>query len=947
MPQDDCIRGSFSFGLAICRAIAAAVACLAAAGARADPPDGERLFADKVWPLLQEHCLPCHGGDPKKIQGEFDMRSRTSFLRGGAHGQSPVTAQADDSPFVRAVERIDDEFPAMPPKEKARLSTEQVALLREWIAAGAPWPDVERLKQLADSSKKPAYDWNAADGVAVATSGGLSPEWTNRKYKRENLWAYQPLKDIKPPPHKDAAGSNPIDAFIGQRLADLGLPPAPRAGRRTLVRRATFDLTGLPPTPEEIAQFVGDPADDDSAWERLVSRLLDSPHYGEQWGRHWLDVVRYADSSGLANDFERGNAWRYRDFVVRAFQADKPYDQFVREQLAGDEIDPRNPEMLVAVGFLRMGPWELTAMEVPKVARQKYLDDVTDSVGQVFLSQVMACARCHDHKFDPLPTRDYYRLQAVFATTQVAERPAAFLPAENVSGFGERRYVEARQQHDRETLARIEAKQDAAGRKWAAEHGLPYVSRKAGLKRGVPEDRLPPQHVGLDTADIGLLRIAEKGLERVRWELERYDPVALSVYSGRWPGLTKVTVPLRVPKAPLTSGDLEMTSILAGGDPFSRRDPVTPGVLSVLPGSNDTAAKTPYNSIPVSIAGRRAALAAWIADARNPLAVRSIVNRVWQWHFGQGLAGNPNNFGSTGKRPTHAELLDYLAKTFVDQGWSIKRLHRLVLSSEAYRRSSRHPDLAAVHKKDPEHSSYAVFLPRRLEAEEIRDAMLSASGELNPVVGGIPARPEINLEAALQPRLVMGTFASAWQPAPQPEDRNRRSLYTLRLRGLRDPMLEVFNQPNPDLCCERRENSTTTPQVFSLLNSAATYDRAVALAVRLSKTKRPPERTVAEAFWIALGRPPTAEETRLCVKHWREMTDRHATLALPRRTRPHDVRRELVEETTGERFAFVEPLPAYADFHPGPELADVNPTTRALADVCLVLLNSNEFVYVY
>ena len=748
----------------------------------------------------------------------------------------------------------------------------------------------------------------------------------------------------------DGPRRNPVDAFLLARKPG-GLPMASAADRRTLIRRATYDLIGLPPTPEEVRAFVDDPLPDDRAFAKVVDRLLASPHYGEQWGRHWLDVTRYADSSGFANDYERGNTWRSRDYVIRSFNADKPYDQFVREQIAGDEIDPKNPEMLIAVGFLRMGPWELTGMEVAKVARQKFLDDVTDSVGQVFLAHPLQCARCHDHKFDPIPTRDYYSLQAVFATTQLVERRAPFLPDENTSGFEERKYLEARRERFEKVLSNLGQKEEAAARKWCAERRLPFVSRAKGLKQGIPEDKLPPKHVGFVVEDYGMERIARKSIERLRWELDRYEPYAFSVYDGVTREVKSVLAPVHMPADRMKGGELEQTSILAIGNPFSPIVKVSPGTLSVVNNVRVNAAERGGTTIPNSVQGRRKALAEWITDPHHPLTARVMVNRIWQWHFGQGIAGNPNNFGAMGKKPTHPKLLDWLAVAFIENGWSVKAMHQLVMNSEAYRRSSHYPSARYLAEKDPNGISYAVFKPRRLAAEELRDSMLSVSGELNPELGGIPVRPEMNLEAALQPRMVMGTFASAWQPSPLPAQRHRRSVYALKIRGLGDPFMEVFNEPSPDLSCERRDASTVTPQVFSLFNSQASSERAVAIALRLIKeigTRSSAHSAIIErAFQLAYGRAPQDAELKECLAHWDAMTARHRTLKLPKPSYPKEVVREAVEENTGEKFHFTEKLEFYNDFVPDPSLADVDPETRGLAEVCLVLFNSNEFAYVY
>jgi len=935
----------------------------------------EQLFVRRISPLFHEKCLACHGNDEAKIKGGLDMRTLASTRKGGT-SEKPgfIAGKPEESSLYLAVTRKHDDWEPMPPKEADKLYAEQMAWIKDWIAGGAPWPDDSRVQAIAKANEA---KWSAEDGVVMKTSGGLSPEWTNRKYKPEGLWAYRPVREIgvmeywghavsrtqalqdsAPPPH-------PIDVFIAAKIP-AGLTAAPAADRVTLIRRATFDLLGLPPKPEDVESFVKDTRPDAAAFAAVIDRLLDSPHYGERMAQHWLDVTRYADSSGFSNDFERGNAWRFRDYVVRSFNADKRYDQFVREQIAGDEIVPDNPEMIVAAGFLRMGPWELTGMEVAKIARQRFLDDVTNSVGETFLAHSLQCARCHDHKFDPIPTRDYYSVQAVFATTQIAERPAPFLPVENTEGFEEKKFLELRRKEHLAELAAlddellrnaqrwfVEQKKDAS--QWNAavdaarakpsvgKSGSSYVfgsARESLRKRAIPESEFPPKLVGFSPEQFGLERVARKGLERLKWELDRYEPVALSVYNGRTPQVVSIVAPFRIPGNRMTAGDLEETCVLTGGDPFGSSEKVKPGVLSVL----SVAQKTP---IPDAIEGRRKAVADWVASPQNPLTTRAIVNRIWLWHFDQPIAGNPNNFGSTGKKPTHPELLDWLAATFVEKGWSFKAMHRVIMSSEAYRRSATHPDLKALADKDPTATSYAVFKPRRLTAEELRDAMLTATGEINPVLGGIPNRPEINLEAALQPRQVMGTFASAWTPNPLPKQRHRRSLYALKIRGLPDPLQEVFNAPTPDFSCERREASTVTPQVFSLFNGQSTHSRALALAHRAVNETRSDEEAVSRVFARTFSRPPNAEETQSCLAHWRDIEALVGNEKPPSQKPPLKVRRDAVEENTGEKFSFNETLHAYAEFVPDLQPADVPAHTRALADVCLALLNSNEFAYVY
>ncbi len=919
----------------------------------------EILFVRRIAPLLREKCLACHGAEGAQLEGGLDLRHRDGLIQGGDSQQpSVVPGKPEASPLLLAVTRRHEDWSAMPPKEADQLSEEQTAWIRNWIANGAVWPDAASIERI---NRQYSASWSAEDGIPVHTTGGLSPEWTQRRYKPEDLWAWQPVRK----PHVDSA-VQAIDQLLANQLP-AKLEPAPAADRRILIRRASFDLLGLPPAPEEITAFISDPTTDEEAFARVVDRLLQSPHYGERMAQHWLDVVRYADSSGFANDFERGNAWRYRDYVVRAFNSDKPYDEFIREQIAGDELHPDNPELLVATGFLRMGPWELTGMEVARVARQRFLDDVTNSVGETFLAQSLQCARCHDHKFDPVSTGDYYSLQAVFATTQLTEREAPFLSTEVTSGFDERKYLEQRRAEYLEMLQQLDRKLLQAADAWFTETGVdPAIwneavqdlrqqkgngqRRESGsifnnarsrlMAKGVAEDQFPPKLLGFAPADYGNERIARKGLERLRWELDRYEPFALAVYSGRTPNVKSVVSPVRMPMDRMTSGELEESRVLIGGDPFAAGPKVSPGVLSVL-------ADRQTISIPEDIEGRRRAFAEWVASPDNPLTTRAIVNRIWMWHFNQPLAGNPNNFGSSGQRPTHPELLDWLAASFVEQGWSFRALHRIIMNSAAYRRSSQHPDHVRFTRLDPEGNSYAVFRARRLSAEELRDAMLTATGELNRQIGGIPNRPEINPEAALQPRQVMGTFASAWVPNPLPSQRHRRSLYALKIRGLRDPFREIFNEPSPDFSCEQREASTVTPQVFAMFNSQHSHSRALALADRAIRETSSDSEALKRCFQLAYGRDPAVDEQEFCMAHWRDAETIQQDVQYSSERPPLMIQREAVEENTGERFVFREQLYSNQHFVPDLQRSELSPHARALGDICLALLNSNEFVYVY
>lgn len=939
--------------------------------------DGEVLFVRRVLPLLQAKCLACHGGKDE-IEGEFSLASREAFERGSANTRKLIVlGKPEESPLFLAVLRESEQWSAMPPKEAEKLSLQELNWIKTWIDLNTPWPSDSRIEEIR---KEFADQWAKEEGVRVSTSGGLSQDWSNRIYDPDGLWAYQPVVKPTPPSHISPDGTDVIDHWIESRFPN-GLAAAPACDPETFVRRATYDLTGLPPQRDAIKTFQrAYAADSEQAVTQLIDQLLESPHYGEHMAQHWLDVVRYADSAGFANDYERGNAWRYRDYVIRAFNRDLPYDQFVMQQIAGDELDPQNSEALVATGFLRMGPWELTGMEVAKVARQRFLDDVTNSIGECFLAHSLQCARCHDHKFDPIPTRDYYSIQATLCTTQIAERAVPFLESENTQGFEEEKYLRRKLDEYQNILAQLDElllknamawfeqnKKDATAWNAALAKTRAKMSdlggkrfqdfftqtRNALNRAGVPEEAYPPKLVGFTPEQFGLERVARKGIERLQWELDRYQPYAHSIYGGPTPHMRSVTAPLRLPTSSAIQAqdyEFEQPTILTGGDPFSPGAKVSPGVLSAV-------GFLGAEPITESVDGRRLALARWIVNPKNPLTARVMVNRLWMWHFGIPIAGNPNNFGSTGKRPTHPELLDSLAASFIESGWSIKQMHRKIMLSRAYRRSCTHPQPEVMMQLDPAKTSYAAFLPRRLSAEEIRDSMLVASGELNLKVGGIPCRPEINLEAALQPRQVMGTFAAAWAPNTLPEQRHRRSIYILRLRGLMDPSLEVFNTPPLDFSCERREVSSVTPQVFSLLNSDNSYKRSLMTAKRVLRQAKKEDlqlnskeyrvAIIQRCFEAVLNREPNEAETQLGLEHWETSLRLAEGTELSLIRQPLQVQRDAVEENTGERFTFTETIYSNADFVPDIQANECDPETRAVAELCLILFNSNEFMFIY
>jgi hypothetical protein len=655
------------------------------------------------------------------------------------------------------------------------------------------------------------------------------------------------------------------------------------------------------------------------AAERLIARLLASPAYGEQQARHWLDVVRYADTGGFSNDFERPNAWRYRDYVIRSFNSDKPFDRFAMEQLAGDEIDANDPEMLVAVGYLRMGPWEHTEMTVAAVTRQQWLNDVTQSVGVTFLAQQMRCASCHDHKFDPVPTRDFYRLQAVFASTQFQERPAPFLDCESLNNAADANRA-------------IERRLSTSRTAWQA---LQKKNRDAIAAAGTVDDSNKGE-LGLSKEEISLRKIYKKRIEYFERELERYEPLAFSVYCGPSNGYSSVQrdKPKAATRAALAV--VPTVHILLGGALEAQGDAVTPGVLSAVSQSVQ---------VPDATDGRRLALAKWIVSHDNPLTARVIVNRIWQQHFGHGLVATPNNFGKMGSRPSHPELLDFLATWFIDNGWSIKKLHRLIVTSATYRQAGEHPQMDTLAQIDAKNELLAYFPPRRLAAEEIRDAMLAVSGELSNQMGGPGTFPELNWEVAFQPRHIMGSVAPAYQPSATPAERNRRTIYAFRYRTLADPMLEVLNRPGSEISCERRDETTVTPQVFALFNSEFAQHRAIAAAVSLRKAHPTLDEQINAAFQRVYGRRATMDELRQSSAHVAQMLEHHRTDAPTPTTLPTRIARHMVEEMTGEDVRWDEELDEMKHYQRDAGPADVDPETRALAELCLVLMNSNEFLY--
>ena len=890
----------------------------------------EQHFTLKVLPLLKSKCLGCHGAAEDDIKGEFDVRTRAGLLSGGESGERGVIpGDLDGSTLIQAVRWDGLE---MPPKENDRLTAEQLSVVESWVAAGAPWPDSKRQQQILAAERRVAEN---DEGVLVKTSGGLSDTWTYRRYDKSDVWAFQPLRET--------FQFDSVDGFVNARLSDAKLSTAPQAAPHDLVRRVTLDLTGLPPTVKQVNRFMKEwKVDSEIAWSDLVDRLLASPQYGERWAQHWLDVVRYADTAGFSNDYERSNAWRYRDYIIRSFNEDKPFEEFVLQQIAGDEFRPDDSESMIATSFLRMGPWG-TAMIPQDEARQLYRDDVVHSIGQSFLSIPMRCCKCHDHKFDPIPTRDYYRIYAALAGTQPAEMSAAFLAEENTAGFRDgqklvdRLYAFA----DGKRQALVD-KRETAAKAWYKEHDLPYKGVNA--RRKDPEDQKPPRHVGLSEMEKGRLKVREQDVWIWERRKERYQPMVQTVFNG--PDQNQNGRKLRKPEKWNTHWK-PTTNIFTGGDYQSVGASVSPGVLSAcgLP-VRDGTDQDPF-AIEEEVEGRRLALAKWIADKKNPLSTRSFVNRIWQHHFGAGIVGTANNFGAKGDQPTHPELLDWLTRQFLANGGRSKPLHRLIVMSQTYRRSSTHPDPQLARTIDPTGQLLASFRPRRLTAEELRDAILLVTGELNPEMGGVPIMPEINLEVALEPRMIQFSIAPAYQPSRTPRERNRRSIYAYRVRGQADPFMEVMNLPNPNESCEVRDVAAVSPQAFTLMNSDVMTDRSIALAQRLQAQHSGTKLQITNAFELAYGRKPRTQELKSLTDYVEDMVKYHRQHKPEVTVYPRSVTRSLVEEFTGETFTFDEILPVFEDYVPDTKSDSVSAEVRALADLAMLLFNSNEFVYVY
>ncbi len=714
-------------------------------------------------------------------------------MTGGEKGPAVVPGDAEGSLLIKAVRRTDAHL-QMPPDEK--LSTEEIAALEKWIAEGAPDP-----RETADA---PAQ---------------------REKTDPKTFWSFQPIHDPAPPTaSKPDWVQTPIDAFILATLDAKGLTPAPRADARTLVRRAYFDLIGLPPTPEQVDAFAKDPSPE--AWSKLIDELLASPHYGERWGRHWLDVARYADSGGFETDIYYKNAWRYRDYVVKSFNDDKPYDVFVKEQIAGDELWPgnidqdgiykvadeklRRQEARIGTGLYTLSPQiHESNMSGGKIRYETFTDWV-DTTGAAFMGLTMSCARCHDHKFDPISQQDYYGLQAIFAGSKQVQEPV--VPPMSVADF---------HQHYPKIIAVDEARRAVRL----------FDERTKG--RDLTDDEKAERQKLMNALAESVLKVQEKTAQGEPFD-SLYDLPTASVLGHEEPELVPAI------------------HILNRGELAQPRDEVAAAIPAAL---RDASAWT--DPVPAQ-RGSRAALANWLTCKSHPLTSRVMVNRIWQGHFGRGIVASVNDFGQMGARPTHPELLDWLAIEFMKSGWSIKHIHRVIMKSSAYQMDSawqNETNLAV----DPTNQYLWKMNRRRLEAEALWDAIHSAAGTLNLKMGGRPVLPPLEKDEGAP---------AYWFASADPADHNRRGLYILQRRNFRFPMFDVFDLPVNAVSAPARDTTTVAPQALWLMNNSIAVKQAEAFAARLmtppkdnAESATPDAATLIQNAWrIALGRNPSDAE---------------------------------------------------------------------------------------
>ena len=840
----------------------AAVFC--PAPATADTVDFDR----DIRPIFEARCHVCHNAETQ--QSEFRLDSREHALRGGGSGvPAIIPGDSAGSILYRYVAGLNEKV-VMPPVEP-RLTGEQVEQIRQWIDEGAPWPEDAEVH--ATDSEPSKFD------------------------QARDHWAFQPRAQPSPPALTNDAVArrvrNPIDAFVFGKLEARGRQPSPPARPHQLLRRVYLDLVGLPPNLDEQQAFLRDPTP--GSLDRVIDDLLRRPTYGERWARHWLDLVRYADTNGYERDAIKPLVYRYRDYVIRSFNADKPFDRFAIEQLAGDELPGVSPETLIATGFHRLGPWDDEPAD-PLTDRYDQLDDLVRTTSEVFLGLTLGCARCHNHKFEPLTARDYYSMAAIFnpLTRPLKGRTELVRP---IGTRSELDALEVRDEKIRALEEKIEAIREQVQTEFLSSGNSALPTRALRAYLTSQADR--------DAVELSLVREFREQLDA---ELEKAGPRSarskvfdiedrICELRDETPTRDSAYI-LHEPR-----GTPPASHLLIRGKASNPGPEVPPAVPAVL---SEPAPRFPSweGSNPTTL--RRLSLARWIADSDNPLTARVIVNRVWQFHFGEGIVRTPSDFGLQGDPPTHPQLLDWLANWFIEHGWSLKKLHRLIMASNTYRMSKEWDPASGA--EDPDNRLFWRVPYRRLEVEAIRDSMLAVSGRLNPQMYGPPMYPYVPpaaLEGSSDPDKI-------WRPFDE-EDASRRTIYAFVKRSMIVPMLEVLDLCDTTKSAAKRINTAVATQALTLFNGEFVNRQARHLAERLVREAGDdPVDQIERAYRLAFARPPTADEQRSLLSFLEDESSRRMTEA----GGGADPKRD------GEE-ASQEPL----------------------VQMCRVLFNMNEFVY--
>ncbi|MDG1889932.1 MAG: PSD1 and planctomycete cytochrome C domain-containing protein [Verrucomicrobiota bacterium] len=786
----------------------------------------EEHFKDVVAPVLAGHCIKCHGGG-EDLKGGLNMMNRRKLLEGGDSGPVVDLDNPDASLLLEMVSYRDADH-EMPPKT-GKLSPASIAALRRWIEEGL------------------VMDPRAIE-EALASSHSTGVVYDNSiNEKTRNWWSFRPLSKVDPPEVEGGAWSdNPIDRYIFQRLDENGLRPNTPATRQEWIRRAYYDITGLPPSPEDVKAFQLDTST--KAYEKVVDHLLASSHYGEKWGRHWLDLVRYAETNGYERDNPKPDAWRYRDYVIRSLNDDKPYDRFVLEQIAGDELDQVTVDSIIATGFHRLGIWD----DEPVDADQAFydgLDDVLATTGQAFMGLTVGCARCHSHKIDPMPHEDYYRLLAFFQNTYNNIREGRFKKSPYT--LNTTKIIAS------ETEIRAHQEQ-----RKALDDQIKVLQSRVNAH----EKRILDTFSNAEKEDAKDGRTRQTMIEQKREEVLNVEELAeyltaretlKQVKNQKLPELAKA---LSIKE---NGADVAATHVLLRGNAHSKGPEVQPGFPAIL-GFKDPEIPLPREDAQTS--GRRRVLAEWLVRKDNPLTARVMANRMWQFHFGRGLSRSPSNFGQNGEQPTHPMLLDWLANSLMENDWSLKKLHKTIMLSQAYQMSSRGKDNALA--LDPENNFFWRFNMRRLTAEEIRDSILNIAGKLNLQMGGrsiYTPVPEEVLATASRPHAAWGVSSE--------DQQNRRSIYVYIKRSLHEPILKTFDMADTDSACAVRFTTTVPTQALTMLNSSFLNDQAEAFAQRLESEESTAEGQVARALHLATSREPSKDEISGGTTMLRELMD--------------------------------------------------------------------------